>query len=128
MRRNKKARGFTLLEILVVLAIIALVAGVVAIGVIKHLETARITTTKQSALALRTAAMGHRMQHPGDDCPTVDVLAKTEAIDPATRARDAWDQPFEVSCDERGAVRVASPGPDKKLGTQDEVIVPDPGR
>ncbi len=128
MRNKKNTRGFTLLEILVVLAIIALMAGVVAIGVIKHLETARITTTKQSALALRTAAIGHRMQHPGEDCPTLDVLSRSEAIDPATKAKDAWDQAFDISCDERGAVRVASAGPDRKLGTQDDVIVPDPGR
>jgi general secretion pathway protein G len=127
-RRASRGRdgGFTLLEILVVLAIIALLAGAVAVGVIKYLDGARVTTTRQSALALRTAATGHRMQHPEDDCPTIDVLQREEAIDPASKVRDAWDQPFSLSCDERGAIRVASSGPDRKPGTADDVIVPDP--
>lgn len=128
-RSRRRARGgFSLLEILVVLSIIALLAGAVAVGVVKHLDGARLTTARQSALAIRQAAMTHRMHDPAADCPTMDALVHAEAIDGASKTKDPWDQPFVIACDERGAVRVSSPGPDRKPGTPDDVIVPDPTR
>ena len=125
-RKKKSPRGFSLLEILVVLSIIALLAGVVAIGVMKHLESSRVTTTKLSARTLRSAAMTHRLDHP-DDCPSFDALVQAGGVD-ETRGKDAWDSPFTVACDEKGAIRVTSPGPDKKLGTPDDVTIPEPAK
>jgi general secretion pathway protein G len=122
-RKKPRARGFSLLEILVVLSIMALLAGVVAIGVMRHLESSRITTTKLSARNLRSAAMTHRMDH-ADECPSFDTLVQAGALD-ETKGKDAWDSPFTVACDEKGSIRVTSPGPDKKLGTPDDLTIPD---
>jgi prepilin-type N-terminal cleavage/methylation domain-containing protein len=126
MRRRKRAwsRGLSLIEILVVLAIIAMVSGVIAITVIGHLEKARKETTRQSAHALRTIASTYRMDRAGEDCPTMDVLVAANVIDEASKKSDAWDQPFVIQCDDRGGIRVASGGPDKKLGTEDDIKVP----
>jgi general secretion pathway protein G len=123
IRRRRAARGFTLIEVLVVLGIIALLSGVVAIAVIKHFEHARIETTHQSALTLRNAAMTYRMTHTDDECPTLEKLVADDAIDQASKAKDAWDRSFEISCDEHG-IHVASAGPDKKPGTPDDIHVP----
>jgi prepilin-type N-terminal cleavage/methylation domain-containing protein len=126
MRRRKRAwsRGLSLIEILVVLAIIAMVSGVIAITVIGHLDKARKETTKQSALALRSIVATYRMDRAGDDCPTVEGLVAANAIDEASKKSDAWDQPFVIQCDDHGGIRVASAGPDKKLGTEDDIRVP----
>lgn len=116
----------SLIEILVVLAIIALVSGVIAVAVIGHLEKARITTSRESARVLRNAVTSYRMTRASDDCPTVDVLVEAQEIDTASKTLDAWDRPFAIDCDERGAVTVVSGGPDKKVGTPDDIRVPEP--
>jgi general secretion pathway protein G len=126
MRRHTRARarGLSLIEILVVLAIIAMISGVVAITVVSHLDKARKETTRQSALALRSIASTYRMDRAGEECPTVEMLVAANAIDEASKKLDAWDRPFEIQCDDHGGIRVASGGPDKQLGTEDDIRAP----
>jgi prepilin-type N-terminal cleavage/methylation domain-containing protein len=119
-------RGMTLIEVLVVLGIIALVSGVIAVAVIGHLERARVQTSRESARVLRGAVTTYRMNHASDECPTVDALVATQEIDSASKTCDAWEKPFAIECDEHGGVTVVSGGPDKKVGTTDDIRVPDP--
>jgi type II secretory pathway pseudopilin PulG len=116
----------SLMEILVVLAIIGLVSGVIAVAVIGHLDKARITTSRESARVLRNAVSSYRMARSGDECPTVEMLVADQEIDRASKTIDAWDKPFSIECDERAGVTVVSGGPDKRLGTPDDIRVPDP--
>ncbi len=120
--KKHRVRGLSLIEILVVLAIVALVSGVIAFAVMPELERARIKTTAQSARALREAAMRWRMDR-GDECPTVERLVADQAIDEASRTKDAWDKPFAIACED-GRIRVASAGPDKRENTPDDIRVP----
>jgi prepilin-type N-terminal cleavage/methylation domain-containing protein len=124
-RRRPHPRGYSLLEILVVLAIIALLASVIGIAVYGHLVKARIETTRQSALAIRRTVVLYRMDR-GDDCPNVEQLRQSELIDSASKTTDAWDGAFLVKCGERGEVHVSSAGPDKKHGTEDDIVAPEP--
>ena len=126
-RRRRLARGYSLLEILVVISIIALLSTVIGIAVWRHLAHARIETTRQSALKIRQTVMTYKMDH-ADDCPTVEALRQGDYIDAASKLTDAWDQPFVVKCDERGDVHVASAGPDKQHGTPDDILAPEPPR
>ena len=119
------ARGYSLVEILVVLTIIALLASVIGIAVFGHLVKARAETTRQSALKIRQTVVLYRMDR-GDECPTVDALRTAELIDAASKTTDAWDQPFLVKCGERGEVHVSSAGPDRKHGTEDDIVAPEP--
>jgi len=115
-----------LLEILVVLAIIALLSSVIGVAVYQHLLHARIETTRQSALKIRQTVVLYRIDRGGDECPTVEVLKQVELIDAASKLTDAWERPFVITCGERGEVHVASSGPDKKIGTEDDIIAPEP--
>lgn len=124
-RKRTRTRGYSLLEILVVLAIIALLSSVIGIAVYNHLLKARIEATRQSALKIRQTVMVYRMDH-ADDCPTPESLKQADLIDAASKLTDAWDRPFTVTCGERGDVHVASGGPDKKLGTEDDILAPEP--
>lgn len=124
--RARRARGYSLLEILVVLAIIGLIAGVTAVAMFKFIPEARIKTTRESARAVRASVSLYRMQHATEDCPTLPMLIQSQLIDEASKTTDAWETPFAIECDERGGILVASAGPDKKLGTPDDVRVPDP--
>jgi prepilin-type N-terminal cleavage/methylation domain-containing protein len=125
LRRLHASRGYSLLEILVVLSIIALLASVIGIAVYSHLLKARVDTTRQSALRVRQTVILYRMDR-GDDCPTVDQLRTAELIDSASKVTDAWDQAFVVKCGDRGEVHVASSGPDKRHGTEDDILAPEP--
>lgn len=116
----------SLIEILVVLGIIALISGVIAVAVIGHLERARIQTSRESARVIRGAVTTFRMNHNADECPTVATLVAAQEIDRASKTIDAWDKPFSIECDERGEATVVSAGPDKKLGTPDDIRVPEP--
>jgi general secretion pathway protein G len=125
-QRRRRMRGMTMIEILVVLAIVALISGVIAVAVIGHLERARIQTSRESARVIRTAITTYRLNHGGDECPSVDALVASQEIDRASKTVDAWDKPFVVECDERGDATVVSAGPDKKVGTPDDIRVPEP--
>ena len=116
----------SLIEILVVLAIIALVSGAIAVAVIGHLERARIQTSRESARVLRNAVSSYRMTRAGEECPSVEMLVAAQEIDSASKQVDAWERPFGIECDERGGVTVVSGGPDKKIGTPDDIRVPEP--
>lgn len=123
--RRRQVAGYSLLEVLVVLAIISLIAGATALALFKFIPEAKIKTTRQSALTVRSAAHLYRMQHGDGDCPTVDTLSTAQLIDDASKKTDAWDMPFVLECDERG-IHVSSAGPDKKINTPDDIRVPDP--
>jgi prepilin-type N-terminal cleavage/methylation domain-containing protein len=125
-KRRRAVRGVTLVEILVVLGIMAMIAGAVAFGVLPAWERAQVKTTQQNAIALRGVAVGHRIQTTSVDCPTIDSLHASQALDRASRTTDAWDQPYRIVCAEDGEITVVSPGPDRKMGTQDDIAAPPP--
>ncbi len=54
-------RGFSLLEIMVVIIIIGLMAGVVGVQVMKNLEKARRTTAKQQIAVFKDALKQYKM-------------------------------------------------------------------
>jgi general secretion pathway protein G len=126
--RRRRSRGLSLIEILVVLSIIALITSGIALVVIRHLETARIETTRTSARTLREAVRMWRMQDASSECPTIDVLVRMQLVDSASKATDAWDKPFVIECSEQGDVTIASAGPDRQLGNADDIRVPEPPR
>jgi type II secretory pathway pseudopilin PulG len=118
----------TLIEVLVVLGIVALISGVIAVAVIGHLERARIQTSRESARVIRGAVTTYRMDHGGDECPSIDALVASQHIDRASKTLDAWDKAYVIECDERGEATVVSGGPDKRIGTSDDIRVPEPPR
>lgn len=128
LARRHRSRGLTLIEILVVLSIVALITGGIALVVMRHLETARIDTTRTSARALREAVTMWRMRDASSECPTIETLVRMQLVDSASKTTDAWDKPFAIECSEQGDVTITSAGPDRKLGSPDDIRVPEPPR
>ncbi len=136
MQRNTKsacrlaraaARGVTLIEVLIVVAILSLIAAGVTVAVLPKFRQAQIDTATTNAREIRNAVNRWRAMRGGDECPTVSQLVQDKEIDSASKTTDPWDQPYKIQCVDDETV-VSSPGPDKKEGTKDDIVVPEKGR
>lgn len=119
LARQRRREGMTLLEIMIVVMILALIGGGVAVALVPQLERARIDSTKTDAQSLRSAVMLYVADNPRE-CPTVEELVGERYLDGSRRTTDAWDTPFQISCED-GEVSVISAGPDLELNTEDDI-------
>ena len=54
------------------------------------------------------------------ECPTVEDLVSDRYLDGSRRTTDAWDTPFQISCED-GDIAVFSAGPDLEFNTEDDI-------
>jgi general secretion pathway protein G len=136
-RRRSRSGAFTLLEILVVLAIIGLLAGLAITNVDKIFGGAQIQTTElQVRDSMRTPLASYRIAM--GDYPSTSEGLQALVTPPATRA-DRWHGPYleppKVPIDHWGEpLQYAYPGtrnksgydlwskgPDRQSGTADDI-------
>jgi len=118
LRRARRRQGMTLVEIMAVLVIIAMVAGAVGFAVLPTIQKARIKSTRNDAKAITSAAVLYMSDT--DGCPTVQDLLDERILDKNRNSKDAWDNEFDIQCDEEGPLAVSA-GPDKQMGTDDDI-------
>jgi general secretion pathway protein G len=123
-RRRPVARqaGFTLLEVMIVLAIIGLIAGSIGVTVFKQFQKAQVKTAKLNVKEINDAITQYMIEN-NSECPKgMDDLAAKNNIRKAFK--DPWGKDFIIKCpgasDPTGA-DVSSSGPDKQEGTADDV-------
>jgi hypothetical protein len=80
--------------------------------------------TKSCIKALHAAAEAWRANH-GNECPTVQRLKDEKELAASSEIADKWGTPYLIWCND-DATTVVSFGPDKKKGTEDDVVFPDP--
>jgi general secretion pathway protein G len=119
LARQRAREGFTLIEIMIVITIFAMMAGGVAVALLPQLEKAKIKTTGTDAQALRSAVMLYVADNPRG-CPTVEDLVSERYLDGSRRTTDAWDTPYQISCED-GDILVLSAGPDLEFSTEDDI-------
>lgn len=122
-RARKNARGVTLVEVLIVVAILSLIAGGVAIFAVPQFNKARIDTAKNDTKALQGAVETWKINKPGSasECPTVETLKNDKALKADQNTNDPWGKPYRIVCsgDDFGVI---SSGPDGKDGTEDDIV------
>lgn len=136
-RRALPRRGFTLLEILVVLAIIGLLAGLAITNVDKIFGGAQVSTVQIFVKeSMKTVLTSYRI-HMGDYPSTSDGL-QALITRPATKADrwfgpyindgkvpvDPWGEPYQYAYPgnrNKGSYDLWSKGPDKQSGTADDI-------
>jgi prepilin-type N-terminal cleavage/methylation domain-containing protein len=124
-RRRRTRRGFSLVEIVVAVAIIAMISAGVTVAVVGINNQQKIKLTRSNAELLRGAVKMWRIQdNDSAACPTIPMLIADGQIDRGRMTKeDAWGQPWRIVCDERDAT-VTSLGPDRLPDTEDDIRVP----
>lgn len=84
--------GFTLIEILVVIAVIAILASLVAPNVFQHVGTARSTTARSQVEMLATALDAYRLDNGAYPTTTQGLSALVSA--PAGEPAPSWRGPY----------------------------------
>ncbi|MGO8993609.1 MAG: prepilin-type N-terminal cleavage/methylation domain-containing protein [Polyangiaceae bacterium] len=121
---RSRARGVTLIEVMIVVVILGMIASAVALAVFPQHLKAQIRMTRIAAKTLRSAASVWRMENGSELCPTPERLREDQYIDTGSKLTDAWDTPYRIECRDRETV-VKSLGPDRKE-SEDDLVEPEP--
>jgi general secretion pathway protein G len=124
--RNKGirgSRGFSLIEIVVAIAIIAMISAALTVGIVATKKKSDIKLCTSNAQTIRMAVKSWWMDHDSGTCPNLKMLVADGALDRGKVDLDAWGQPWRVKCDEND-VTIISLGPDKTADTEDDIRVP----
>ena len=131
--RNRKRKGFTLVEIMVVVAIIGMLATLAVTKIMGNVATAKVTTT-QTKIAQLEQALELFNLHNGF-CPTTEQGLKALVEKPVTSPvpenyqkggylkevpKDGWNREFIYVCPgTKGEFDIISLGADGKEGGDD---------
>ncbi|HEX3147107.1 MAG TPA: prepilin-type N-terminal cleavage/methylation domain-containing protein [Gemmataceae bacterium] len=108
LRSVNRRSAFTLLEILVVVAIILVLASVATVAVMNYLEDAKIDKTRLNLKAAEKAAQTAIIKNGGNEIEGDLTQAASRYIEGgADNMKDGWNQPITVSMqtDKTGTLR-----------------------
>ncbi|MBT1446089.1 type II secretion system major pseudopilin GspG [Shewanella sp. JM162201] len=135
MQKRRQQRGFTLLEIMVVIVILGLLAAMVLPNVLGNKESADIKKAVADIVSLENALDMYKLDN--SVYPTteqgLDSLVQKPTISPEPRnyrdggyikrlPQDPWRNDYLLlSPGENGKVDIFSAGPDMQPGTEDDI-------
>jgi general secretion pathway protein G len=116
-------RGFTLLEIMIVLAIIGLIAGGVGVTLFQKFKKAQVQIAKTRVGEVSKSVKQYMLEN-NSNCPKgIDDLVAQKYLE-KSNAKDPWAKEFGFKCpgtNETDSADVTSSGPDKQEGTADDI-------
>ncbi len=135
MKNRKLQKGFSLIEIMVVLLIIGMMAALVAPSILGQSEEAALRKAAVDIQQLESALEMYKLRN--SNFPTteqgLDALVSEPSIDPIPRnypvggfikrlPADPWGNDYAlISPGELGVIDIYSTGPDGEPGTDDDI-------
>jgi general secretion pathway protein G len=108
----------TLIEIMVVLAIISLILGGIGVMAVGQWDRARLKQAYNDALQAQTNSELFKVAH--NRCPrSIQELVAAGIVGRMTR--DPWGNDYEIRCTDDEQIDVATAGPDREMGTDDDI-------
>ncbi|MBL4809243.1 MAG: type II secretion system protein GspG [Phycisphaerales bacterium] len=123
-RSNPRIRpGFSLIELTAVLVILGLLMAGAAVAVPSQIEKARIRTTKNSMVVIKTQVESYRAENAGDAPETLALLIPSFMEEGSDF--DSFKEKYFYLPTPGGthAYELRSAGPDKEMGTEDDINV-----
>ncbi|MBN2802872.1 MAG: prepilin-type N-terminal cleavage/methylation domain-containing protein [Deltaproteobacteria bacterium] len=94
---SEASRGFTLIEIMIVIVIVGMMATGVTIGLVSRLADARMKAAHQESCTIRSAVILYMAQN-GGECPSIEDLKSGGFLDTKMRTLDPWNNDYNVDC------------------------------
>ena len=121
-RTARSAAGFTLLEVMIVLALLGLIAGSIGVAVFNQFRKGQVNTAKLQVKEISNAVMQYMIEN-NSDCPKgmEDLVAKKNL---KKHPKDPWGSEFILKCpgqNDTDGADVVSLGKDKQEGTDDDI-------
>ena len=119
--------GFTLIEVLLVVAILGILAGVVVVNFSGKQEKANINAARASISAIMTAVDVYEVdtgKFPSGLNALVDNDGSPNWHGPYIRGgvpTDPWGTPFNFQVTGESTFKIISAGPDKAMGSADDI-------
>jgi len=117
--RLHNAQGFTLIELMVVIAIIAVLASLVGAYLLGAQDEANVAATKAQISMLKTALMQYRLKFnrfPDDLNQLINNEKNYKCLDANEVPKDPWGNPFIYTCEGGRTYKIVSYGADGRAG------------
>lgn len=140
-RMNRKRRGFTLMELLLVMAILVIMASMVSFAFLGFQADATADATRHQISTLKQACKAYKMKIQRFPSKLEDLIDRPsnvpaskwtrpfldeDSIPADRRIVDSWGNAFTYNVDEkRNRVFITSAGPDGAPNTEDDIPRPD---
>lgn len=112
-------RGFTLMEVLVVVAILVILAGTASIFVMRYLEDAKKDRARFDIQALTTAAKTYMIRNGGTPPENLDQVLQYIEGSSVSNLIDPWNNryQYQVNTDQNGqqAIYISATAPDGEV-------------
>jgi len=120
---RRPARGFSLLELTLVLVIIGALMAMAAVNLIGGASRAKIKTTKASMQTIASQLKTYYIEQNAYP-PTLEVLVTGKYLE-ARSLKDSYDSAYFYKAPGRGSnpYDLVSPGEDKQFGSQDDLDI-----
>ena len=121
-RRRSDAAGFTLVELMVVIAIIAVLATIVGVNVLGAMDEAAVTQAKAQIRNFKTALTAYKLKFkvfPSSSEGLNALVSNAKGVsflDEKTIPDDPWGNPYVYALEDSRHFRIVSYGEDGRPG------------
>lgn len=135
-KERKRNRGFTLIEIMIVLAIVGLLFSLVGVKVIDKWKDSQKQAAKLQISAFQQALQAYYLAHSvyPHSSQGLDALIKKPSVGRVpenypdgghfgkkTLPNDPWGHPYRYECEDYQNYTLSSDGPDGEAGSPDDI-------